>query len=439
MTFGKVPDKLMHSKISDGAIRVFAHIHWRAGDTGWFTEAPKTTANQLGTSVKTIRRRIKELEAGNWVAVINRPSASGKGNATNQIKPFQNQADCIKFRSAHKPKIGAIRPPQGYPSMDTGDHTPQVTIVTPDHTSMDTGDHRVWSQVTTKLDSLNQTPNNQNKTATPFNGRVVNFGAVKDSYDKKSKKWSGDYVYIGRYNRGAGLKKSDWHNPYKISDDLSREDVIAKYRDYLLNKPELLVRLPELGNKTLVCWCAPDACHGDVLAEFLDKQDHYVSYAQALIDKKQAEKQCLDDLFDAISWAWENTNNGYIARMRNFLTGQGNLPGKWGEFALKYQPASPVEVIAYKLYRRGLDMDSSLPTVPETIERTFLEFRGVAGYTRLLARAEKNKHKVFKRLKDQKVPADQEDTQPETVSYEMTPERKQAIQALDAVSSFLGG
>jgi hypothetical protein len=31
--------------------------------------------------------------------------------------------------------------------------------------------------------------------------------------------------------------------------------------------------LPDLKGKTLFCWCKPDACHGDVLAELADVQD----------------------------------------------------------------------------------------------------------------------------------------------------------------------
>jgi hypothetical protein len=43
-------------------------------------------------------------------------------------------------------------------------------------------------------------------------------------------------------------------------------------RDYILNKSELLKLIPtEIKGKTLGCWCKPEACHGDVLAELADK------------------------------------------------------------------------------------------------------------------------------------------------------------------------
>jgi hypothetical protein len=39
----------------------------------------------------------------------------------------------------------------------------------------------------------------------------------------------------------------------------------------LLNSPELLKQLGELRGKDLVCFCAPNACHGDVLVKIVNK------------------------------------------------------------------------------------------------------------------------------------------------------------------------
>jgi hypothetical protein len=64
-----------------------------------------------------------------------------------------------------------------------------------------------------------------------------------------------------------------WGNPFVIGEDGTREEVIAKYREYLLGKPELLARLPQLRGKVLACWCAPKACHGDVLAELANCEE----------------------------------------------------------------------------------------------------------------------------------------------------------------------
>jgi hypothetical protein len=71
-------------------------------------------------------------------------------------------------------------------------------------------------------------------------------------------------VYIGR--------PSKWSNPFRMGKDGSREDVIEKYRHWKLANPSLMAHLrSELKGKTLGCWCKPNACHGDVLAELADK------------------------------------------------------------------------------------------------------------------------------------------------------------------------
>jgi len=71
-------------------------------------------------------------------------------------------------------------------------------------------------------------------------------------------------VYIGR--------PSKWGNPFSIGIDGTREEVVAKYREWIMEQPDLLNSLPELKGKNLVCWCAPLACHGDVLLELANKE-----------------------------------------------------------------------------------------------------------------------------------------------------------------------
>lgn len=67
-------------------------------------------------------------------------------------------------------------------------------------------------------------------------------------------------VYIGR--------PSKFGNPFATGRDGTRAEVIDKYREYLSQNPALVkAAKTELKGKDLVCWCAPDACHGDVLLE----------------------------------------------------------------------------------------------------------------------------------------------------------------------------
>jgi hypothetical protein len=83
-----------------------------------------------------------------------------------------------------------------------------------------------------------------------MNGRVVH--CKREPYD----------VYIGR--------PSKWGNPFSIGKDGNRIEVIAKYNLWIYRQPDLLASLDELRGKVLGCWCAPQACHGDVLLRLLE-------------------------------------------------------------------------------------------------------------------------------------------------------------------------
>ena len=55
---------------------------------------------------------------------------------------------------------------------------------------------------------------------------------------------------------------------------MNREDVIEAYEDWLLYSDQgikLLKDIGELKDKVLGCWCAPLACHGDILTREANK------------------------------------------------------------------------------------------------------------------------------------------------------------------------
>ena len=43
------------------------------------------------------------------------------------------------------------------------------------------------------------------------------------------------------------------------------------YRLWVQRQPALMTMVPELRGKDLVCWCAPEKCHGDVLLELANR------------------------------------------------------------------------------------------------------------------------------------------------------------------------
>ncbi len=69
-------------------------------------------------------------------------------------------------------------------------------------------------------------------------------------------------VYIGR--------GSKWGNPFKIDGQNSRGDVIHMYADWIQSTHQFK-DLHELKGKTLVCYCAPLPCHGDILEWFVQQ------------------------------------------------------------------------------------------------------------------------------------------------------------------------
>ena len=97
--------------------------------------------------------------------------------------------------------------------------------------------------------------------------RIINLKITKvsnkdngDSYD----------VYIGR--------GTIWGNPYQMGKEGTRDEVIAKFAyDFekrFLKLPEKFdENIEKLRGKTLGCHCKPAACHGDVIANYLNSQD----------------------------------------------------------------------------------------------------------------------------------------------------------------------
>lgn len=78
-------------------------------------------------------------------------------------------------------------------------------------------------------------------------------------------------VYVGR--------PSKWGNPFShlLNSNAnyrtaSREDSIDAYREWIVTQSGLMASLHELRGRNLVCWCAPKACHANVLLELANKE-----------------------------------------------------------------------------------------------------------------------------------------------------------------------
>lgn len=103
---------------------------------------------------------------------------------------------------------------------------------------------------------------------------VVDFRAVKEHWNQAAQQWDDPrYVYIGRENKLYGLPDSKWRNPFRLKHESLRRQVLDDYRKYITGNGWLLMQVDELRGKTLVCWCAPRACHGHILAELASLSD----------------------------------------------------------------------------------------------------------------------------------------------------------------------
>ena len=73
-------------------------------------------------------------------------------------------------------------------------------------------------------------------------------------------------VYCGR--------PGPWGNPYRIGPDGDRAAVIAKHKAHIRRRlcsgQLTLEQLAALSGKKLGCWCKPQPCHADYLAQLAD-------------------------------------------------------------------------------------------------------------------------------------------------------------------------
>ncbi len=88
------------------------------------------------------------------------------------------------------------------------------------------------------------------------------------------------FVYIGR--AGAG-RPGPLGNPIKVGGGVSREEAVDRYREWLKSiwaqrdhpvrrQIEDMARQVANGdNLTLVCFCKPARCHGDVMKETVER------------------------------------------------------------------------------------------------------------------------------------------------------------------------
>lgn len=94
-------------------------------------------------------------------------------------------------------------------------------------------------------------------------------------FNKHHKNAPKNAIYIGR--------GSVWGNPYTHLDSKcpdivkvsSREEAVKAFEDMVRKDENILNYIRQhLKGKDLVCFCAPRACHGDVLLKIANEEPH---------------------------------------------------------------------------------------------------------------------------------------------------------------------
>ncbi len=92
-------------------------------------------------------------------------------------------------------------------------------------------------------------------------------------------------IYVGRANPRYGVAESPLANPFALKNEADRLPNIARYGAWLSEQivggsPAVLDELARIralaaahSDVYLFCWCAPRACHADVIARVLGASD----------------------------------------------------------------------------------------------------------------------------------------------------------------------
>jgi hypothetical protein len=102
-------------------------------------------------------------------------------------------------------------------------------------------------------------------------GETVVVNVRKSGPHKRLVPWltaEGLLTYVGHSGPRHDWPGSPYANPFVGLRDSGRATMVEEYRVWLHGRPDLLARVPaELAGRALGCWCAPERCHADVLAE----------------------------------------------------------------------------------------------------------------------------------------------------------------------------
>lgn len=157
-------------------------------------------------------------------------------------------------------------------------------------------------------------------TVTNLKGRQAELGPTLDNAEA-------NLVYVGRptYRGGWRIPGSPLFNPYAVGVQRTRAQAVTQYGQHLLQHPEHLALLPDLRGHQLACWCAPDLCHGHLLAH-LAEQDQPETALKTWLDSGEGGAALIHGTPDAVQYLYEKYDphrdepfQGYAVRRYRIL------------------------------------------------------------------------------------------------------------------------
>lgn len=115
----------------------------------------------------------------------------------------------------------------------------------------------------THLDLANWTPSELERRDAVLQGKFVVASFRQDAYLLAWAKEGGLLVRVDRANKRLG-------NPYALGKDGTRAEVVSNYRKLFETSSGMQYAARALTGKVLACWCYPESCHGDVIANYLN-------------------------------------------------------------------------------------------------------------------------------------------------------------------------
>ena len=195
---------------------------------------------------------------------------------------------------------------------------------------------------------------------------------VRGHLDSIARLMSGDQ-YIGRGSRQRNLVKSQYSNPYKVSE-YGRENAIELFNQFLDSSPELISQVHFLSGKTLVCHCRlSQRCHADALIRKF-RELHPEAFDRNRVNERAPSAEELNllaahrqeppsDDGSSADHGVPQKNSGWVGHgcplqvgigytSRDYCDGQGLAsPGRWPVEHRRYPSSQPWEKIKERFSR----------------------------------------------------------------------------------------